>query len=492
MKFASRAKLLGTATAVLSLLVGGLAAAPAHATGPATLPDLSVSGLSPTFSSSTYTYTATTSTGTINVGSTAFSGQGANWYAFKNSGAIGYPVALSASITGLVSGDIVNICSSSNGTSCDAGTTYSITMTLAGNFSFNSNSNWQATGLVAPITAAYGASVTLPANGYTWNGHTFTAWNTQADGNGTSYNPGDTVTMPSTSYTTLYAKWSVASQPCIVNTYGGQYQWVQPGNPLPSLTRSGYTFSGWSVHSGNSWVASSSTSCVNLESYLANWTPVQSQSSAPARPAPSVKFDSIPTFTPGKNGTVELKGSNLDTYDSVTVGGKAGSVAASTDSGVSFKAADGLAPGAYDIVLKTNGGGSLTIQGGYVVAAPAAAPVDQPKATIAPIRGVTPSVTSVNGFVAGKASAVTAAQKSVVADAVTTNEAKSLSCVGVSSAKVSAKVAQARAAALCDYAKSLNPALVTSVSVQTLADLKAASAGASSALVAPVVLNYLR
>jgi len=127
-------------------------------------------------------------------------------------------------------------------------------------------------------------------------------------------------------------------------------------------------------------------------------------------------------------------------------------------------------------------------------AAPAAAPVDQPKATIAPIRGVTPSVTSVNGFVAGKASAITSAQKSVVANAVTTNEAKSLTCVGVSSAKVSAKVAQARAAAICDYAKSLNPALVTSVSVQTLADLKAASAdgSASPALVAPVVLNYLR
>jgi len=212
------------------------------------------------------------------------------------------------------------------------------------------------------------------------------------------------------------------------------------------------------------------------------------------KPAPTINFDSLKVLDQGKNDAVNLTGKNLDTYTSVTIGGKPGSISANTDTAVSFKSDTALPAGAYDIVLKTNGGGSLTIQGGYVVAAPAAAPVDQPKATIAPIRGVTPSVTSVNGFVAGKASAITSAQKSVVANAVTTNEAKSLTCVGVSSAKVSAKVAQARAAAICDYAKSLNPALVTSVSVQTLADLKAASAdgSASPALVAPVVLNYLR
>jgi len=202
------------------------------------------------------------------------------------------------------------------------------------------------------------------------------------------------------------------------------------------------------------------------------------------RPAPSVKFDSIPTFTPGKNGTVDLKGSNLDSYASVTVGGKAGTVASSTDTGVSFKAADGLAPGAYDIVLKTSGGGSLTIQGGYVVAAPVVQQVvEQPKATIPAIRGVTVSTGAVMGFVAGKASALNAVQKSAVADVVTTNEAKTLECVGYTSAKISAKVAAARAAATCAYAASLNPQLTTKVTVAALAD---------AAVVAPVALNYTR
>ena len=41
----------------------------------------------------------------------------------------------------------------------------------------------------------------------TRDGHTFTGWNTEADGSGTSYSGDDTYTLPDTGTDTLYAQW---------------------------------------------------------------------------------------------------------------------------------------------------------------------------------------------------------------------------------------------------------------------------------------------
>ena len=46
-------------------------------------------------------------------------------------------------------------------------------------------------------------STTEPAR----EGHTFTGWNTEADGSGTSYSGDDTYTLPDTGTDTLYAQW---------------------------------------------------------------------------------------------------------------------------------------------------------------------------------------------------------------------------------------------------------------------------------------------
>lgn len=51
-------------------------------------------------------------------------------------------------------------------------------------------------------------SLTVASNGFTRTGYTFTGWNTSSGGGGTSYSPGQTVTLTSGSPTlTLYAQW---------------------------------------------------------------------------------------------------------------------------------------------------------------------------------------------------------------------------------------------------------------------------------------------
>lgn len=51
-------------------------------------------------------------------------------------------------------------------------------------------------------------STTVLENRFSNGGHVFTGWNTAADGSGTSYSAGGTVSYPSNGHTTLYAQWS--------------------------------------------------------------------------------------------------------------------------------------------------------------------------------------------------------------------------------------------------------------------------------------------
>ena len=61
-------------------------------------------------------------------------------------------------------------------------------------------------GTVDSATGVAGENVTVAENGFTHNDYTFTGWNTQADGKGTAYKPGDNITL--TDDTVLYAQWS--------------------------------------------------------------------------------------------------------------------------------------------------------------------------------------------------------------------------------------------------------------------------------------------
>ncbi|HET8989823.1 MAG TPA: InlB B-repeat-containing protein [Acidimicrobiales bacterium] len=107
------------------------------------------------------------------------------------------------------------------------------------------------TGTVASLSAPSGSSVVLPSGTALSNsGSAFTGWNTQANGLGTAYTAGSTVTV--TSNLTLYAQWTTSKFVVTFDTDGGvtsvpSEQYAPSGAPvaLPSATLAGYTFEGW-------------------------------------------------------------------------------------------------------------------------------------------------------------------------------------------------------------------------------------------------------
>lgn len=68
--------------------------------------------------------------------------------------------------------------------------------------------NGAGSGGVAPTVGDPGTTAKAAANGFTRTGHTFTGWNTKADGTGAAYLPGADVAYPAEGRTlTLYAQW---------------------------------------------------------------------------------------------------------------------------------------------------------------------------------------------------------------------------------------------------------------------------------------------
>ena len=77
---------------------------------------------------------------------------------------------------------------------------------------FNSNAptGETVTGSMANLAMKYDEAKNLTSNGYSISGYTFAGWNTKADGSGTAYLNGASVTNLATSGTvTLYAQWTI-------------------------------------------------------------------------------------------------------------------------------------------------------------------------------------------------------------------------------------------------------------------------------------------
>lgn len=102
-------------------------------------------------------------------------------------------------------------------------------------------------------TKYYGVKTTLSTVVPTQTGYTFRYWNTQADGSGTSYSPGQQYTANAS--LTLYAIWDAITYTVSYNANGGS---GAPGNQtkkhgvaltLSSVipTRTNYTFKGWAT-----------------------------------------------------------------------------------------------------------------------------------------------------------------------------------------------------------------------------------------------------
>jgi uncharacterized repeat protein (TIGR02543 family) len=155
---------------------------------------------------------------------------------------------------------------------CNGTSTGTITKTSgSGLLTVTYNGNGSTSGSVPVDSNKYdiGQAVTVLGNGnLVKTGDTFTGWNTQANGTGTTYTAGQTFTMGSTNVT-LYALWTV--QPtytvtysgnglttCTVPTDGTHYltsQTVTVKGYTCNLVKDGYLFTDWNTASSGSGTA---------------------------------------------------------------------------------------------------------------------------------------------------------------------------------------------------------------------------------------------
>jgi uncharacterized repeat protein (TIGR02543 family) len=146
--------------------------------------------------------------------------------------------------------------------------------------SFSSNAG---TGAVSSLTAAMGSSVTLPSGtALSRTGYSFAGWNTTANGSGTSYQAGATLSMPTSE--TLYAQWTANGETLSFSSNAGSgavaslTSSMGTSVTLPSgaaLSRTGYSFSGWNTAangSGTSYQAGATLSMPPSETLYAQWT----------------------------------------------------------------------------------------------------------------------------------------------------------------------------------------------------------------------------
>ena len=107
-------------------------------------------------------------------------------------------------------------------------------------------------------TIAYGQSGKLEANSFTREGYSFTGWNTKADGSGTNYSDGATVTPGGD--LELYAQWKAESYTLSFDPNGGNGEMaaetvtygVATRLPENAFTREKYSFTGWNTKADGS------------------------------------------------------------------------------------------------------------------------------------------------------------------------------------------------------------------------------------------------
>jgi uncharacterized repeat protein (TIGR02543 family) len=174
-----------------------------------------------------------------------------------------------------------NTAAGGNGTSySDAGYyAFSSSMTLYAQWAVAYTVTFNANGGTGSMSAQIADSPAgLSGNTFTWSGHTFTGWNTAANGSGTSYGNGGYYAFSSSM--TLYAQWAVAFTVTFNANGGAGVMSSQSSSSATNLnantfTYSGYTFTGWNTQAGGGGTSYSNgatyafTSSVTL---YAQWT----------------------------------------------------------------------------------------------------------------------------------------------------------------------------------------------------------------------------
>jgi uncharacterized repeat protein (TIGR02543 family) len=133
---------------------------------------------------------------------------------------------------------------------------------------------------VTPLVGAPSTTTTAPANPFSRASYIFGGWNTAADGSGTNYSVGSSLTFPAVS-TTLYAKWTQTWFTVTFDPNGGSgtmaTQTASTATNLSSnaFTRTNYVFNGWNTAangSGTSYSNAASFPFTSNRTLYAQWT----------------------------------------------------------------------------------------------------------------------------------------------------------------------------------------------------------------------------
>ena len=154
-------------------------------------------------------------------------------------------------------------------------------------FSANDTTEAPAEGEIESETAIEGIGIKVPECAFTREGYAFTGWNTNANGSGTFYEAGSTLT--SNGHIMLYAQWTERAEGQVSVTYhanGGtriETQMVAAGSTLsaPVVERTGYELVGWFTStdggetlSDTAFVFGENGTTVSADTVLyAKWTP---------------------------------------------------------------------------------------------------------------------------------------------------------------------------------------------------------------------------
>ncbi|BAU29821.1 putative repeat protein (TIGR02543 family) [Aneurinibacillus soli] len=239
-----------------------------------------------------------------------------------------------------------------NGTTYATGTTFSMAtanVTLYAKWTENPtanptytvtyNGNGNSGGSAPTDSGSYAQGVTVSVYGNTGNlvktGYTFAGWNTQADGNGTTYAAGTTFSM-ATANVTLYAKWTEnpTANPTYTVTYNGngnsggsaptdsgsyaQGVTVSVYGNTGNLVKTGYTFAGWNTQAdgnGTTYAAGTTFSMATANVTLyAKWTANNAGSYSSGggggsivSTSPVTSTDGTLTLPVGRSGEVSLQ-----------------------------------------------------------------------------------------------------------------------------------------------------------------------------------------
>ena len=269
-------------------------------------------------------------------------------------------------------------------------------------YSVTYNDNTSTGGSVPTDGATYanGASVTVLDNTGTLvkTGYTFNGWNTSANGSGTAQAAASTFTMGGAAVT-LYARWTINSYTVTFDANTGtgtmpaqsvNYN-VATALTANTLTKTGYTFTGWNHFPNGSGTAFANSAIyafpANITLY-AQWTLI---------PAPTVTAIS-PGSGPIAGGTsVTITGTNFVTgATTATIDGSAcASPLVSSTTSMTCTTPSGSAGTAKSVLVTTAGGTNAANTLYAYVAAPTVSSIDPP---LGPVAGRTTVTITGTGF----------------------------------------------------------------------------------------------